>query len=128
MEPIRVVLVEDNDVFRHALELLLTLRGDIEIAGSEPDGSRVVEVCRESGAHVVVLDSRLPGRDGVQLTRQLRRKHPGVAVVALTAAAGEREAEAMLEAGAVACVRKDEPLDRILAAIKHAAGREGVAA
>jgi DNA-binding NarL/FixJ family response regulator len=118
---IRVVLIEDNDVFRQALEMLLALRGEIEIAASEPDGSRAVELCTELSPDVLLVDYRLPGLDGVQITRAVHARCPEVAIVALTAAAGEREIQAMLDAGAVACVRKDEPLDAIAEAIRAAA-------
>ena len=118
------MLIEDNDVFRNALEVLLTLDADIEIAGSEPDGNDVVERCRELEPDVVLVDYRLPGIDGVQVTRLLREHAPGVAVVALTAAAGEREVEALLEAGATSCLGKDRPLDEIVDAVRSAAGRE----
>ena len=114
-------MIEDNDVFRTALEVLLTLGNDIEIAGSEPDGNAVVDRCRELEPDVVLVDYRLPGLDGVQVTRLLRAQCPEVAVVALTAAAGEREVEALLEAGAVACIGKDQPLDEIVDAVLKAA-------
>jgi DNA-binding NarL/FixJ family response regulator len=117
------MLIEDNDVFRNALEVLLTLDADIEIAGAEPDGNDVVERCRELEPDVVLVDYRLPGIDGVQVTRLLREHAPGVAVVALTAAAGEREVEALLEAGATSCLGKDRPLDEIVDAVRSAAGR-----
>ena len=119
--PTRVALIEDNDVFRQALELLLELRGEIEIVASEPDGSRVVEICAELSPDVLLVDYRLPGLDGVQIARLVTDACPEVAIVALTAAAEEREIEAMLEAGAVACVRKDEPLDAIIDAVRAAA-------
>jgi DNA-binding NarL/FixJ family response regulator len=122
--PIRVVLIEDNDVFREALELLLGLRGEIEVVGSETDGAHAVEVCRTLRPDVLLVDYRLPGLDGVQVTRAVRRHCPAVAVVALTAAAGEREMQALLDAGAVACVRKDQPLDAIAAAVRAAAAVE----
>jgi DNA-binding NarL/FixJ family response regulator len=118
---VRVLLIEDNDVFRNALEVLLALDADLEIAGSEPDGSRAVERCRELEPDVVLVDYRLPGIDGVQVTRLLREHAPDVAVVALTAAAGEREVEALLEAGAVSCLGKDRPLDEIVDAVRNAA-------
>lgn len=121
---VRVLLIEDNDVFRTALEVLLTLGHDIEIAGSEPDGNAVVDRCREVEPDVVLVDYRLPGLDGVQVTRLVRENAPGVAVVALTAAAGEREVEALLEAGAVACIGKDRPLDDIVEAVRGAARLE----
>ena len=121
--PIRVVLVEDNDVFRQALELLLGQRGDIAIVASEPTGENAVELCKLHEPDVFLVDYRLPGDDGVQVARRVRAECPDVSVVVLTAAAGEREIEALIEAGAVACVRKDEPLDSIVAAVQRAAGR-----
>ena len=121
---VRVLLIEDNDVFRTALEVLLTLGDDIEIVGSEPDGNAVVDRCREVEPDVVLVDYRLPGLDGVQVTRLVREKAPGVVVVALTAAAGEREVEALLEAGAVSCIGKDRPLDEIVEAVRGAARLE----
>jgi DNA-binding NarL/FixJ family response regulator len=122
--PTRVVLIEDNDVFRQALELLLELRGDIEIVGSERHGEQAVELCRVHEPDVILLDYRLPGLDGVQVARLVREECPEVAVVVLTAAAQEREIEALLEQGAVACVGKDEPLDAIIEAIRRAAAVE----
>jgi DNA-binding NarL/FixJ family response regulator len=122
--PLRVLLIDDNDVFRHALEVLLTLRGDIEIAGSDPDGVDVLERCVQLRPDVLLVDYRLPGLDGVQITKLVREHHPETAVVALTAAAGEREVEALLEAGAVACIGKDQPLDAIVDAVRSAARLE----
>jgi DNA-binding NarL/FixJ family response regulator len=117
-------VIDDNDVFRHALEVLLTLGGDIEVAGSDPTGEDVVERCAELRPDVLLVDYRLPGLDGVQITRLVREHRPEVAVVALTAAAGEREVEALLRAGAVACIGKDRPLDAIVDAVRSAAGIE----
>ncbi len=117
----RVVLIEDNEVFRQALELLLTLQGQIEVVASEPDGVRAAELCHELRPDVMLVDYRLPGLDGVQVTKLVHERCPDVAIIALTAAAGEREIEAMLAAGAVAYVRKDESLDAIVGAIRAAA-------
>jgi DNA-binding NarL/FixJ family response regulator len=122
--PIRVVLIEDNDVFRQALELLLELRGDIEVVASEEHGERAVDLCKQHEPDVILLDYRLPGLDGVQVAGLVRKECPDVSIVVLTAAAQEREIEALLEQGAVACVGKDEPLDVIVEAIRRAAAVE----
>jgi len=122
--PVRVALVEDNEVFREALELLLGLQGDIEVVASAEDGSRVVELCREHHPEVVIMDYRLPGLDGVEVTKLLLGACSEVAVVCLTASANLPEIEALYEAGAAACLNKDEHLDDIVAAILKAAGRE----
>ena len=121
--PIRVVLVEDNDVFREALELLLGLRPDVEVVASAPDGFAAADLARELEPDVVVMDYRLPGLDGVEATTAVREACPRAAVVCLTGAADERERDALYEAGAVACLTKDEELDTIVAAIHDAGER-----
>jgi DNA-binding NarL/FixJ family response regulator len=120
--PVRVLLVEDNQVFREALELLLGLRSDVEVVGSVGDGGEAVPAAAEHRPDVVLIDYRLPGLDGVEATRALRLAHPEIAVVCLTASASPRERDALLEAGAVVCLSKDQELDEIVAAIHRAAG------
>jgi two-component system response regulator DesR len=120
-EPIRLVLVEDNQVFREALELLLGLQSDIEVVATVGDGSSAAEVVRTHNPDVVLMDYRLPGLDGVQATRAVREACPDAAVVCLTASANVREVEALYEAGAVACLSKDQELDEIVDAIRRAA-------
>jgi len=71
---------------------------------------------------VVVMDYRLPGLDGVEATKAVRETCPETAVVVLTASANVREMDALKDAGAVACLRKDQDLDEIVGAIL-AAGR-----
>jgi DNA-binding NarL/FixJ family response regulator len=121
--PIRVALVEDNDVFRDALELLLGLRPEIDVVVAVPDAQRVVEVCRDLRVDVAVMDYRLPGLDGVQATTAILAACPNTAVIALTASANASERDALLEAGAVAFLTKDQPLDEIVDAIHRAVGR-----
>jgi DNA-binding NarL/FixJ family response regulator len=120
-EPIRLLLVEDNEVFREALELLLALRSDIVVVASVSDGSAAVDAVVEHRPDVVLMDYRLPGIDGVQATRAVREAVPDVAVVCLTASANLREVDALYEAGAVACLSKDQELDEIVDAIRRAA-------
>ena len=116
-----MVLVEDNKVFREALELLLGLRSDMEVVASVQDGSDAAEVAARVKPDVVLMDYRLPGLDGVQATRAVKQACPEAAVVCLTASANLRERDALMEAGAVGCLRKDDGLDAIIAAIHDAA-------
>jgi DNA-binding NarL/FixJ family response regulator len=120
-EPIRVLVVEDNQVFREALELLLGLRSDMEVVASVTDGSDAADVAARVRPDVVLMDYRLPGLDGVQATRAVKEACPEAAVVCLTASANLRERDALTEAGAVACLRKDDGLDAIVAAVLDAA-------
>ena len=118
--PPRVLLVEDNAVYREALELLLGLRDDVEIAGSVADGETALEHCAADCPDVVLLDYRLPGLDGVEATRILLERFPRLAVVCLTGLASSREREALVEAGAFACLTKDQELGEIVAAVHGA--------
>jgi DNA-binding NarL/FixJ family response regulator len=120
-ERIRIVIVEDNKVFREALELLLGLRNDIVVVGTVADGEEAVPACRRLKPDVALMDYRLPGLDGVEATRALRDACPEVAVVALTASANREEMNALIAAGAVACLTKDKELEEIVAAIHDAA-------
>jgi DNA-binding NarL/FixJ family response regulator len=119
--PVRILLVEDNEVFREALELLLGMRHDVQVVASVGDGGAAVSAAIEHHPDVVLMDYRLPTLDGIQATAQVVEAVPGIAVVALTASADDAEREALVEAGAVACLNKDQELDEIVGAILQAA-------
>jgi DNA-binding NarL/FixJ family response regulator len=125
MPPVRIVLVEDNEVFRDALELLLGMRDDVEIVASVGDGAAAVSAAKEYRPDVVLMDYRLPALDGIQATAQVVEEVPDAAVVALTASADDAEREALVEAGAVTCLTKDQELEEIVAAILQAAAVTG---
>ena len=118
--PVRILLVEDNQVFRDALELLLGMRADVEVVAAVADGTDALPAAARHRPDVVLMDYRLPGMDGVQATAALREAHPEVAVVVLTASANSREIDALYAAGASACLTKDQELETIVDAIKGA--------
>ncbi len=127
MRRVRVVLVEDNQVFRETLELLLGLRPEIEVVGSLASGLEAIEACRTLTPDVVVIDYRMPGLNGAQTASALLRASPASRVVCLTASISKDEVELVLAAGAVACLTKDESLDSIVEAIRAAGAGTGVA-
>lgn len=122
MEPIDVVLIEDNEIFREALEMLLGVTPGMRVVASVPDGRTALAVCRTLRPAVALLDYRLPDMDGVQATTALRASCPTMSIVVLTANVERQEFEALREAGAVACLTKDRDLTEIVAAIRRAAG------
>jgi DNA-binding NarL/FixJ family response regulator len=119
---VRIVLVEDNQMFRETLELLLGLRGDLEIVGSVGTGQQAIKLCADVHPDVAVIDYRMPGLSGAQTAEEVLRVSPGTRVVCLTASVSRAEVEELFAAGAVACINKDEELDLIVAAIHAAAG------
>jgi DNA-binding NarL/FixJ family response regulator len=119
--PIRILLVEDNDVYRASLELLLGMQEGLEVVGGVSDGAVAAATCEALRADVVLMDLRLPGIDGLAATEAVRAACPGVAVLGLTAEATDDEAEAMTAAGAVGIAPKGAPVDELVALIRGAA-------
>jgi DNA-binding NarL/FixJ family response regulator len=119
--PIRVVIVEDNRVFRETLAFLLGLRPGIEVVGAVGSGNEAPAVCADVRPDVVLMDYRMPGLNGVQATVAVLAAAPQANVVCLTASLSPRESEQLLAAGAVACLTKDRDLDQIVAAVHDAA-------
>ena len=116
---ISVLLVEDNDVYRAALEFLLARHEGIEVVGSVAMGGAAAGACAELGADVVVIDYRLPDVDGSEVAAELRERCPQAAVVFLSASTGGDEVAAARSSG-VALVRKDEGVDVLVGAVRSA--------
>jgi DNA-binding NarL/FixJ family response regulator len=115
--PIRVLLVEDSDVYRDSLVFLLGTRTGLEVVAAVPDGASAVRAAREHAPDVVILDYRLPDVDGAVVAAEIDS-----AVVFLSASAGRDEYDAASSAGA-ALVRKDEGIEVLVRAVRTAAGR-----
>lgn len=119
---VRVVLVEDNEVYRSSLELLLGMQPGIEIVGVAETARAGETLVGELRPDVVVVDFRLPDADGVETTTALRAHESGPGVVCLTAEATEAEGEAVLRAGAAALVEKGVPVAELAGVIRSVAG------
>jgi DNA-binding NarL/FixJ family response regulator len=119
--PIRVLLVEDSEVYRESVVFLLGREPGIEVVGAVATGEEAATACLELGADVAVIDYRLPDVDGAEAAADVRERCPRASVVFLSASAGEREAASARAAG-VALVRKDEGLRALVEAIRAAHG------
>ena len=121
---IRVLLVEDSDVYRESLQFLLGREDGIEVVGAVADGASAAPACAELGADVVVLDYRLPDVDGAEAATEILERCPDAAVVFLSASAGRDEYDAASRTGAP-LVRKDDGIEALVGAVRAAAGRSG---
>jgi DNA-binding NarL/FixJ family response regulator len=119
--PVRVILVEDNDIFRETLELLFGLREEIDVVGSVSMGDNAPALVAELKPDVVLMDYRMPGLNGAEATRAVLDAYPATKVVCLSASVTAQEVEEVLAAGAVACVTKDEDFDRLVQTVQEAA-------
>lgn len=120
---IRLLLVEDNDVYREALLFLLGRFEDLEVVGAVAAGAGAARACADALADVAVVDFRLPDIDGGEVASEIRERSAGTAVVFLSASAGSDEEDAARSAGAP-LVRKDEGVDALVGAVRAAAGGE----
>ncbi|GAA4436008.1 response regulator transcription factor [Actinokineospora soli] len=123
---IRVLLVDDQALFREALATLLATRDDVVVVGEAGDGEQAVRVAAEVAPDVVLMDLRMPVLDGVAATRRLRAEQPGVQVIALTTFDDDEDVFAALRAGAVGYLLKDVSSARLLEAVRAAARGESV--
>ena len=117
---LRVLLVEDNDVYRSSLELLLAMQPGIEVVGAVGAGDEAAGAAIRHRADVVLMDYRLPGLDGAAATRDVIAA-ASAAVVCLTAEASAEEREEIVRAGASSLVEKGDSIEALAAAIRAAA-------
>ena len=123
---VRVLLVDDQALFREALATLLDVRTDIAVVGEAGNGDEALRAAAELRPDVVLMDLRMPVLDGIAATRRLRVEQPGVRVIALTTFDEDDEVFAALRAGALGYLLKDVSSARLVEAILAAARDESV--
>jgi len=115
---IRVCIVEDQTIVRQGLRSLLGLSGDIEIAGEASDGDEALDVIAATKPDVVLLDLRMPKRDGVGVLRALRERGAQPPTLILTTFDDDANLFEAVRAGAKGWLLKDVSLDRLTGAIR----------
>ena len=118
--PLRVLLVDDHDLFRTGLRNLLEEQG-VEIIGEAGDGMQAVTQVRELAPDVVVMDLNMPGMSGVEATRQVSSIAPLTRVVVLTISDHDTDVLDAILAGACGYLMKDASIDELMAGIRAAA-------
>jgi DNA-binding NarL/FixJ family response regulator len=130
--PIRVMLVDDQELLRTGFRMVLQSQRDIEVVAEAGDGARALEVLAETPVDVVLMDVRMPRLDGVEATRricaQTARPDGGPRVLILTTFDLDEYAFAALKAGASGFLLKDVPPAELVAAIHAVHEGEAVVA
>jgi len=126
MTPVRVLLVDDQALFREALATLLATHDGIDVVGEAGNGEEALSRVAAVAPDVVLMDLRMPVLDGVAATRRLRLEHPSVQVIALTTFDDDEDVFAALRAGAVGYLLKDVSSARLIEGVLAAARGESV--
>jgi PAS domain S-box-containing protein len=123
---IRVLLVDDQQILREGLGALLRDHPDFDVVGEAADGEQAVQLARSLHPDVIVMDASMPRLNGVESTRRLSREMPDARVIGLSMYSEDDMGAAMREAGAVAYLSKDGPVERLIAEIRRAAALQRV--
>ncbi len=118
---IRVLVVDDHDLFRAGLASLLSARPDIEVVAQASGGRMGVRLAAELHPDVILMDVQMPDIDGPEATRLILDRQPSIRIVAITVVADDRDVAAVLAAGACGFLAKDTPIEAVVLAIRAAA-------
>lgn len=121
---IRLLLVDDHDVVRTGLRMLLEDQSDIEIVAEASTGEEALNLAQEMNPDVIVMDISLPDVSGIAVTRKIKESHPEIAVIALTIHDDEQYFFEMLQAGASGYVPKKAAPEDLIYAIRTASDGE----
>lgn len=123
---IRVLLVDDQALFRQGLETLLSVQPDIEVVGEAGDGLEAMQMTQALAPDVVLMDLRMPRLNGVAATQRLLKARPETRVIVLTTFDDDEDIFRGLRAGAVGYLLKDVSAEKLMEAIRAAARGESV--
>lgn len=84
MKNIKLLLADDQDLIRESLHIVLDMDPEIEVVGLAENGRAAVELCEERQPGIVLMDIHMPEMDGVEATRQIKERFPGIRVIILT--------------------------------------------
>jgi DNA-binding NarL/FixJ family response regulator len=111
---LRIVIVDDNPEYRYLLRQFIERGTTFVVVGEASNGDEAISLVDELLPEVVVMDIMMPVMDGVEATRAIKNRHPGVGVIALTHSIDQSHADEMFAAGVDGYFLKSEPVDKLL--------------
>lgn len=115
---IRLLLVDDQDIFRQGLTALLSVESDLEVIGQARNGEEAISLAKTLQPHVILMDVRMPICDGVQATREIHQHYPWIRILVLTTFDDDEYILQSLQVGALGYLLKRTPSQDIAAAIR----------
>jgi len=114
----KLLICDDQAVIRDGLELLLKLEKDFQVVGCAQDGAAAVELAAKHRPDLVLMDLKMPGMNGIEATREIRRKFPHIKILVLTTYDDDEWVFDAIRAGASGYLLKDTPRQKIIEAIR----------
>ncbi|MFL6565251.1 MAG: response regulator [Burkholderiales bacterium] len=118
----KVIIADDHPVVRQGLRQMLAVESDLTVVGEARNGQEVVDLSRRVPWEVAVLDYNMPGKNGLELIKELRQRYPGRAVLILSMYPEDRYAVRALKAGASGYLTKESAPEELVSAIRKVAG------
>lgn len=117
----RILIADDHAVVRRGLKEILASEHDMEVVGEAKNGDEALELVRKLDWDVAVLDFSMPGRSGVELIKEIKRRHPGRPVLVLSMLPEEAHAAQVFKAGGSGYINKESAGEELTAAIRKVA-------
>jgi DNA-binding NarL/FixJ family response regulator len=121
MKPIRVLIVDDHEIVREGLQILLGEESDFEVVGTAGDGAAAVALAATKQPDVILMDLVMPGLDGIESTRRILGSNPEARVLVLTTFADDQRVREAIQAGAIGYLLKDVLKADLVRALRDAA-------
>ena len=121
MDNIRILIVDDQTITRSGLQNLLAAQPDLEIVAEARDGREAIELAAEFQPDVILMDLRMPGVNGIEATRRIRRTSPNIHILVLTVFEDDTSVFPAIRAGASGYLLKNTEQDELLRAIRTVA-------
>jgi DNA-binding NarL/FixJ family response regulator len=121
---VRVFVCDDQAVVRDGLEMILNADREIEVVGTAQEGGEALERLAETRPDVVLMDLKMPGMNGIQATREIRKRFPEIKVLVLTTYGEDEWVFDAIRSGAAGYLLKGTPREKLVAAVKGTAAGE----
>lgn len=118
VEPVRVLVVDDQELFRRGLTMLLGVEDGIEVVGEAGDGDEGLRIATISAPDVVLLDVRMPKRSGIEACRAIKEAVPSAKIIMLTVSDEEGDLYEAVKGGASGYLLKDSSIDEVAQAVR----------
>jgi len=121
---IRVLTVDDHEIFRGGIRFLLLAFDDMELVGEARSGEEALQLCEQVQPDVILMDMMMPEMDGIEATKAIRQRFPNVQVLALTSYHDKGLVQRAIQAGAIGYLLKGVSVNRLGDAIRSAHARQ----